>query len=157
MLKGHLANPGVLRVLHGDSHPRMIFISGIGCIERGLEPEVFDADMANASGPGISSQVAAGEVGVERSCDWIINADEIALDRRDGAVPCQIAAAGFPTATLAAAKVRGPQCCDPLLCARTRDEHSVTNFQATGVVKGDALRANGNVIVFNLPSVAFPG
>src|SRR6266481_1704821 len=117
--------------------------------------QVFDADIFNAPGPGISFDAAAAQAFVNRGRDRRVHGDEIAFDGFDDSIPNEIAAAGFPNEAPvadAAAKVGHAQAIDPDLGAWADDVDSIAGFQSEWLFDVEGCRADGDVVVGDLES-----
>ena len=69
----------------------------------------------------------------------------------DDAIPDEVSRAGFPTAADAAAELRCAKTLNPFLGAGTDKTNRVAGFQPTGFLETKAGRANGNIVVGDLP------
>ena len=150
----HLAHPGVFHIFHRDGHPGVVFVLRIARIKRGFEPQIFHADAADATRPGVSFHPATAEFTFHRRCYRCVHRHEIAVNGFDDPIPKQIAAAGLPGQTpiaFSAAKLRHAQPVDPCLRAGTDDVDVIPGFQAAGVFEMKTGCADRNVIIGNLP------
>ena len=151
MLERDLTHPDVGGVFHRDGKPGMVFVIGIGRVERGFEPEIFDADVRQTARPFKSLDCAGTEILFDGGGDRRVNGDEVAGHGLHDALPDKIAAAGLPATAHAAAELGCAQLLNPFLGAWAGDADGVAGFQVGRFQKMEAARAHGNIVIFDQP------
>ena len=131
----------------------MVFVLGITRIKNGFEAEIFHTDIADASRPVIFLHRSAAKILIDGRRYRRIHRNAVALNGPDDALPQDVAAAGFPTATFAATKVRCAKLINPGLGAGADDSDRVAHFQTTSVFEVKTRRANRNVIIRDRPGL----
>src|SRR5947209_6677452 len=150
MSSGHLPHPAVLRILHRNPAPGMIFVLWIVAIESGFTAQILHSDILNSARPGISFNLPAPESSLERGRNGSIEFQNIVLDTSDNAIPNNIPASGLPDQP----PISGPtshvfhsQPLNPRLSAGPCHRNRITRAQSRAALDTKAFRAHGDIVV----------
>ena len=132
------AHPAVAHMFHPHAIPAMVFVHGVPGIVFGHEGEVFHSTLGNLATVVARDDLGTTILGAKRTGDRGIESDLCAFNGGDGAVPCDVDIACFPSRVTESASVivtleRG----NPLVGGRTDNTQAVAHLETRGIGKGD--------------------